>query len=74
MASALETRIRKLESRVAVAAVQSMGHVNKAPFDWEGFIRLFREIYAVHPEWWESDYVEKLDKAVIAVTAGRRTQ
>ena len=54
MASALETRIRKLESRVAVAAVQSMGHVNKPPFDWEAYNRAFEEFYAKNPQWSES--------------------
>jgi hypothetical protein len=52
MASALETRIRKLESRIERVAAQSMGHVKKPPFDWEGYIRLFREMDEAHPEWW----------------------
>jgi len=58
MASALETRIRKLESRVAVVAERSMGHVNKPPFDWEEYFRLLRELYAEHPEWSESEYAD----------------
>jgi hypothetical protein len=52
MASALETRIRKLESQVAVIAERSKGHVNKPPFDWEGYIRIWREMEEAHLEWW----------------------
>jgi hypothetical protein len=60
MASALETRIRKLESRIERVAAQSMGHVNKPPFDWEAFNRLFEEMYAEHPGWLESGNWENL--------------
>ena len=54
MASALETRIKKLESRVAVVAEAAKANANKPPFDWEAYNRMCEELYAEHPEWLES--------------------
>ena len=54
MASALETRVRKLESRVVEIALRSTLHMNKPPYDWEAYNRALEEFYAEHPEWWQS--------------------
>ena len=68
MASALETRIRKLESQAAVvaeAAEKAKAKANEPPFDWEEYVRLFRKMDEEHPRWWADEqwYVQQLGHA-----------
>jgi hypothetical protein len=59
MASALETRIRKLERRAAVvaeAAEAAKANANKPPFDWARYIQLFQEMMEADPEHWQEQW------------------